>query len=60
MKYAIVAMALLAFAPAARADAKAEAQKAMSLASAKMPIKTKFVIREDLITADVKETPDEG
>src|SRR5688572_3930481 len=39
---------------------KAEAQKAMDLASAKMPIKTKFVVREDLIHADAGETKNEG
>jgi large subunit ribosomal protein L16 len=39
---------------------KAEAQKAMSLAAAKMPLKTKFVMREDLIHTDAKETTDEG
>jgi large subunit ribosomal protein L16 len=31
------------------------AQKAMALASAKMPIKTKFVVREDLQHADAKK-----
>ena len=31
---------------------KADAQKAMALAAAKMPLKTKFVVREDLIHGD--------
>jgi large subunit ribosomal protein L16 len=34
--------------------AKAEAQKAMALAAAKMPLKTKFVVREDLVHADTQ------
>ena len=34
--------------------AKPEAQKAMALAAAKMPLKTKFVVREDLVNADTQ------
>lgn len=34
--------------------AKPEAQKAMALAAAKMPLKTKFVVREDLVHADTQ------
>jgi large subunit ribosomal protein L16 len=37
---------------------KAEAQKAMDLAAAKMPLRTKFVMREDLIHAQPTETGD--
>ena len=35
------------------------AQKAMALAAAKMPIRTKFVMREDA-RLEVAETPDES
>ena len=35
---------------------KAEAKKAMDLAAAKMPLRTKFVMREDLIHAPSTET----
>jgi large subunit ribosomal protein L16 len=35
---------------------RAEAQKAMDLAAAKMPLRTKFVVREDLIHVETKET----
>ena len=34
--------------------AKPEAQKAMALAAAKMPLKTKFVVREALVHADTQ------
>jgi large subunit ribosomal protein L16 len=35
---------------------KAEAQKAMDLAAAKMPLRTKFVMREDLMQVQGTET----